>query len=177
MEARKKIIGCIEKSTDEKLTYLDKKLIKIINYEDVMDVILLYISFSLKNKPIDRMSGSDFYTLSEVIFNKWSREEENKEFSHLCGSYCNGPGPMGGTASSAEMYFLYRMKITCFEDIQKFFIHPKNTRYGWKYYRDIKVLPRTLPKWRRPSNFEKINQVFTLAEIFCKEIQNHKAEK
>lgn len=138
-----------------------------------MDIILFYISLHLKTKSTERMSTSDFYVMSEEIWNKWSREKENNMFSHLCGAYCSGPGPMGGTASSAEMYLSHYTHITCFENIQKFF----TDRCGWKYYRDVKVVPRTLPKWRRAKHLKKINRVFSLAEIFCKEIEDYKAER
>lgn len=174
---RKKIIECINESTDEKLHYFDKKFIGTIHYGDVMDIVFLYLSLYLKDKDIKQMSTSDFYNMSEAIWNKWSREKKNKKFSHLCGAYCAGSGPMGGTASSAEMYLCYYTKFTCFEDIQEFFNCPKAAHYGWSHYRDNKVIPRTLPKWRRANNFKKINRVFELAEIICQEIENYKAEK
>jgi hypothetical protein len=79
--------------------------------------------------------------------------------------------------SSAEMYLRYYTSFICFEDIQEFFNCPKEARYGWGHYRDNQVIPRTLPKWRRVNNFKKLNQVFKLAEIICREIENHEAEK
>ena len=177
MMIRKEIIDCINKSTDEKLHHIDKRFIRTIHYDDVMDIVLFYLSLYLKDKTIKRMSTSDFYNISEVIWNKWSREKKNHKFCHLNGAYCAGPGPMGGTASSAEMYLLYCTKLTTFEDIQEFFNCPKAARCGWSYYRDNQVVSRTLPKWRRVNNFKKINQVFELAEIICREIENYEAEK
>jgi|GEM_PF-1921460 len=174
---REGIIDCINKSTDEKLHHIDKRFIGTIHYGDIMDIVLFYLSLYLKDKGIKRMSTSDFYNVSEIIWNKWSREKKNKKFSHLCGAYCAGPGPMGGTDSSAEMYLRYYTSFICFEDIQEFFNCPKEARYGWSHYRDNQVIPRTLPKWRRVNNFKKINQVFELAEIICQEIENHEAEK
>jgi hypothetical protein len=172
-----KIIDCINKSTDEKLHRIDKRFIRTIYYNDVMDIVLFYISLYLKDKGIGKMSTSDFYNMSEVIWNKWSREKKNQKFSHLCGEYCSGPGPMDGTASSAEFYLLYCTKLICFEDIQEFFNCPKAARCGWNYYRDNQVIARTLPKWRRKNNLKKIKQVFELAEIICQEIEKFEANK
>lgn len=174
---RERIIDCINKSTDERLRPIDKRFIETIYYGDVMDIGFFYLSLYLKDKDIKRMSTSDFYNMSEVVWNKWSREKKNKKFSYLCGAYCAGPGPMGGTASSAEMYLLHYTKFTYFEDIQEFFNCPKAAHCGWNYYQDNQVIPRTLPKWRRVNNLKKIDHVFELAEIICQEVENHEAEK
>lgn len=174
---RERIIDCINKSADEGLHNIDKKFIKNIHYSDVMDIVFFYLSLYLKDKGVRSMSTSDFYNLSEAVWKRWCREEKNQKFNRLGGAYCPGPGPMGGTASSAEMYLLYYTRFTCFENIQEFFICPKAAHCGWSYYRDSQVVPRTLPKWRRVNNFKKINQVFELAETICREIENHEAEK
>jgi hypothetical protein len=174
---REKIIDCINKSTDEKLHPIDKRFIETIHYGDVMDIVFFYLSLYLKDRGINRMKTSNFYNMSEAIWNKWSREKKNKKLSHLCGAYCAGPGPMGGTASSAEMYFRYYTKFTFFENIQEFFNCSKGTHCGWSHYRDNQVIPRTLPKWRRANNFKKINQVFELAETICRGTENYEVEK
>jgi hypothetical protein len=176
MDPRKKIIDCIKKSTDERMTKIDMNHIETIHYGDVMDIVLFYISLHFKDKDIGLMDTSDFWMLSEEIWNRWSREKRNKKFSHLCGAYCNGPGPMGGTAGSAEIYLSYLIHIHFFENLQRFFTWPKGTGCGWEYHRDVRVIPRTLPKWRNGNNLKEINKVFNLAERICKEMENNMAE-
>ena len=171
---KERIINCIKESNDEKLHYIDKRLINTINYGDVMDIVFLYLGLYFKDKDIGKMSTSDFYNMSDAVWIRWARK--NKKFSHLCGAYCATPGPMGGGASSAEMYLRCYTQLLSFENIQNFFNYPRAGGCGWGHYRDIHVIPRTLPKWRRVNNLKKIEQVFELAEIFCQEIESHEAE-
>ena len=177
IDPKKKIINCIQKSIDKELSPFDEGHIETIYYNDVMDIVFFYLSLCLKDKDVKRMDTSDFYAMSEAIWNKWSREKKNEKFSHLCGAYCAGPGPMGGTAGPAEMYLFYYTGFTGFKDIQEFLNYPKEicggwrSYRGWKYYRDTKVIPNTLPKWKRENNLKKINRVFDLAERILKKME------
>lgn len=166
-DIKERIIAEIQKSNEE------GPLMNRILYRDVMDIVFFYLSLAMETRKIN-MSTSDFYCLSEEIWKKWVRK--NNGFSDLFGAYWPGPGPMGGTASSAEIYLSYCIHLSFFDTIKDFLTWQKSYKCGWLYHRDNVVIPLTLPKWKRKKHFKKIEPVLILAESICREMERSGAK-
>jgi len=152
-----------------------------IRFDDVMNTVLMCIPKQKNAKNIlMRVSPSDFCEIIEIEWDRWLRNLEDEFSKNLWGAYTPGPGPMGGTASTAERYFHHFPGPYGYETLSLFFFYPKNWpgKGGWPLY-EKHVKAEVFCKWRRPQNLKHLDRVFELADMIFEEmlICANKAEK
>jgi hypothetical protein len=169
-EIKDKITKLIKESTDDGIkgnAYREESYLQKICFDDVFDILLYYISLQADIDKISKIDTIDFCCLLEKEWFCWVKH--NREFCYLNSAWSSGPGPMGGTAGTAEMYTSYHPGINGYDKLYHFFQYPKRFNRGWEIYRDRHIKNYVFPKWRR--NIEKLDAVFSLAEIICEEIR------
>lgn len=170
-----KIIDLIKNNTEENIEgkyFCSDEHLNEIQFSDIMDIVLLYISLQPDMRNLGTIRSSRFYKL---VKNEWKRWISDEDFIDLKYVWNNKVGTIDDSAGVADLYMSYRISIFSYNYLLLFFNYPEELPGGWpEHRRDI--LTMVLPKWKREKNFQKINLVFNLAELICTAIRKEVAE-
>jgi hypothetical protein len=170
MNPKEEILKLIKESTDDGIkgkAYKEESYLQRIRFDDIVDIILYYISLQSDIDSIGKIDTIDFHNILKGEWFCWVKY--NKEFYSQGSAWSSGPGPGGGTAGLAEMYMSYFPGITGYDNLLSFFRYPRKFNHGWENYRDKHIKNYVFPKWRR--NIKKIDSILNLAEVICEEIR------
>ena len=196
-EAKELILARMEKSRLPKQScYHDKLFLDYIKYDDVMDIVLYYISLQRDLSSIARISCREFSRILEKITKDWARKVGKQwggvktpryhgsretyyrpRIENISLAWVPGPGPMGGTMSTAEHYEVLYPGFSQFDYLLAFFKYPgglPDICGNWPFYKKKVVEATTFPKWRRKKHRERLETVFELAELVCQELRKRK---
>jgi hypothetical protein len=166
---RKTIVSLIQESRDEDIkgaAFRKESWLSRIDFSDVMDIVIFYISLQPDIKVIGKTKTNDFYHLMKDVWMQWAEDKKNKVFSDLSSAWYSQAGPMDGYAGPAEMYMMYHPGLLHYKYLLEYFFYPEELPGGWSSYRDhMKIM--VFPKWRREKNYKKIPLVFNLAGMAC----------
>jgi hypothetical protein len=179
LNPREFIIDQIKKSNADGIEgsyYKRKAYLRQIVFSDIIDIIFYYISLQQDLDKIASMKPDVFYNILENTWNEWIKDKKNKSFITLDRAWHSNPGPMGGTAGSAEIYAYYHPGFYHYGDMFIFFIYPRAFVGGWEHYKDVHIKDYVLLKWKQKNNIKKIDLVFNLAEMVCQAMRKN-AEK
>lgn len=193
-DAKELILERMKKSTlPKQKCYHDKFFLNHIQYGDVMDIVLYYISLQRDVTRIAKIPCNEFSRILEKITKGWMggvekqwgtvktpRNYGSKEIYDrpriwaISSAWTPGPGPMGGTMSVARYYEVLYPGFSQHDYLLAFFRYPKGLplKHGnWPYYKKQVVEAATFPKWRRKMHRKRLETVFELAELACRELR------
>jgi len=199
--AREIILEKISQSKDKTLGkgtfFHSKSFLHEIGYSDVMDIVLYYISLQKDLDKIARISTSDFSDVLEKTTIDWAEKVEKQwgkvKTPRFYGSketydrpriwsialaWTPGPGPMGGTMSTAESYTVLRPGFSRHRHLIVFFKYPEGLpdEFGnWPNYKKH-IEAMKFPKWRRKMHQKRLLTVLDLAESVCRRLRAHKSK-
>lgn len=166
---RKTIRKLIKESKDEDIrgaAFRKESWLSRICFDDLMDIVLFYISLQPDIKVIGKTKGFDFWQLMKNVWMQWIADKKNKVFLDLNSAWYAGPGPMDGSAGPAEMYMMYCPGVVNYNYLSAFFFYPEELPDGWSSYRNhMKIM--VFPKWKRENNYKNLPLVFNLARMAC----------
>lgn len=174
MNPKDEITNLIKQSTDDGIqgnAFKEESYLQEIRFSDVIAIILYYISLQPDLDKIGQMNTNDFWCLFKKEWYDWTKI--NRQFCSLNSAWSSEPGPGGGGAGLAEIYFCYHPGIGRCDRLSHFFQYPSRFNYGWGVYRDKRIKIYIFPKWRR--NIKKLDAAFDLAESICEEMRNQTA--
>ncbi|MDO8424777.1 MAG: hypothetical protein Q7S70_02440 [bacterium] len=171
-----------------------------LRYSDVIDIVLYYISLQDDLDKIARVPTRRFSKILEEETHKWIKRVEKRwgkvkvprfygseELYELpmiwgiSGAWTPGPGPMGGTMSSAEDYEILHPGFAQHEYLILFFNYPeglsKELCGNWPLYRKLHLEETTFWKWHWKIHQDRLLTAFDLAETVCQELRKAKPEK
>lgn len=191
------ILGMIERSElPDEGWFHSKFFLNNIEYCDVMDVVLYYISLQDDLDNIAKISCCDFSRMLERTTKGWIERSEKKwgkvrtplfrghqkvyyrpGIWDIASAWTPGPGPMGGTMSAARYYEALHPGFCQHERLLSFFRYSAEllgTHGYWPYYKKHVIEAATFPKWRRKMHSKRLETVFELAESVCRALRNKK---
>jgi len=192
-DPKEKIISLIEKSDDSGLGKRKSFWLGAVDFSDVIDIVLYYISLQPDLDKIARIESHDFYEALRKVWDIWGEGVKKswgyRKYDHPCQGYehkrfpkfydldsawQSGPGPMGGTMGAAEHYAYIHPGFLKHKYLILFFSYPEGLPFGagnWPAYREHNIKKMVFPKWRRKANKKKLEMVFQLAEMLCNHIK------
>ncbi len=201
-KARSVILEKISQSQDATLGkgkyFHSRSFLHNLDYSDVMDIVLYYISLQDDLDEIAKISRHDFSDILKKVTREWVDKVEkqwgkvktprfygSKEtYDHpriweISGAWTPGPGPMGGTMSRAEYYEVLHPGFSQHKYLLLFFRYPeglsKELCGNWPAYKKHRIEDMTFPKWRRKIHQKRLMTVLDLAESVCQELRKREA--
>ena len=194
---KEKILDLISKSMDKHLggpksIFRSESYLNEVDFSDVADVVLYYLSLRPDMRKICRIESYKFYKLLEETMFKWAKKAKQAwGFRYYEPSYApgkkhkwflindvalhawqSGSGPMGGTMGPAEHYAYLEAGFLQHDNLLILFSYPEelsgNGGTGnWPSYREHHIEKLVFPKWRREIHAQKLESVLQLAEMVC----------
>ncbi|MDD5289670.1 MAG: hypothetical protein PHT40_00540 [Patescibacteria group bacterium] len=178
------VLELIEKSTDATLqnkgrVYTGDHFLKNIEFSDVMDLVLYYISRQPDLNEIAKIEKYDFQRLIEEAWEEWRKKVEKQweKFYEIDGAWNSEPGAGGGGMGAAEHYTVLYPGFRQHDYLLAFFLYPEDlpTAHGnWPAYRKYHIEQLIFPKWRREMHRKKLELTFQLAEMVCQKMRQKK---
>lgn len=203
-KARQIILEKISQSKDESLSkgkhFHSKSYLHHLRYSDVMDIVLYYVSLQEDLAEIAKITSHAFSDIMEKATKEWVEKVKDRwgkvKTPRFYGSketydrpriwdislaWTPGPGPMGGTMSSAEHYEVLHPGYEQHRYLLAFFMYPPGLSRelcgNWPTYKEHCIENMTFPKWRRKMHGKRLTTVLDLAESVCQEMRRTKPEE
>lgn len=172
MNPQESLSDKIGKSSDKTLgkgTHFHSKVyLGHISFSDFMDIVLCLISLQPDWKEITKINSWDFYAL---IRDLWREKQKSIYKIFKVGTpWSPGPGPMGGTMSTAENWAALEAGFLMLDHLLEFFGQPKEMAElsrpscgCWPKYR-LGIEKMVFPKFRRKYHAKKLAMILSFGE-------------